>query len=520
MARSKIPTYQPQELPPADSGEVKTPYVFDDAARARMYGAQVLEEAGKRAYWLSRDLAKKAKEEVERRQAIEFAYSKAQLIRSLGEAKLQLENEEIENIPVQWEKSKQKAYTTVRSNIEDIEVLEEFDKYWELASAQHDIDVAAFIANRKNDRALAQWTDALDTAASNGDVDEIKQLETIAPTWIAETKKQALVKAAEEDAIFNRERVLIMQDPVQYEIPEDLSPELQAKLVREREYFKNRYEEEFRTRQKDLLGDLHAQYYATGRIPITHPEIERLYENGEIDESMRITMHNWVGALETQLAGQTVPLSLEQIASIRQMAISYVLDPTVHTADAAILIDYLKSAGDKSVADILDGMLKTRESFVSKLREGTLEKKLGDIKLIDASEIYKSSEKYVKKLISKGVIDESLRLPILEDFVEILALWQSHRPLPGKEQFDLQESFMNVINKYATGENRIFDVNRDNHGTLVKYTSDLYKSLDLESPQRLAEISLNIGIPTGDFEEEQIGTVDRIMQKLLNMLGK
>ena len=262
---AKIPIYEQTQTLPGKSGAVETPFVMDDAAK-------VMQETGKKVYWLSNDIKELAKKEKQEREMTEFAYARASLLKSWGESYAQLqESGDFTTMKDAWLKAKQKAFQDTRSQMTMDDAVREFDIWAEEAGVRMDLDVISLVADRRRDDTRAKMSFAIEEAVKVGDISQVKMLLDNTSSY-SEQEKAKLLLSAGKDIEVNAIKTAIKADPFNYEIPDvsafeyldiDDVDALRQDQFTEQNVIKNQRAQE----EEAIVGDILKKYETTGRLP-------------------------------------------------------------------------------------------------------------------------------------------------------------------------------------------------------------------------------------------------------------
>ena len=482
MSEKRVPIYERQEAPPPSSGQSQIGLPFGEVASWGQAGAQAWEGIARGLYSLAGDIAQlskeealklqaKAKEEEDRRRAVEFAYRRAQAMEAAGIAAQEAAKAGPDGIEQEWRNRSGKIYESVRREVTDPEVAARFDEWWALHSANLSVDIAARAADMKNERAIAQHTEALSKAINTGDVQEVERLLSIgAPPGMREDAFAKLAISARRDVRVISEQKKIDANPGGWVPPkpdEYIDPDTVRSLEQYRRGVIAAKDAEVARRSEDLATDMVAAYSTTGRLKYSVKRWTELYRAGVINSDW----YRWgVGYIESATRasvahGGQSGQSAQQVQQAQAMALypsllSAALDPTTNLLDVKAQYSIVRRHLPQQAREMIDLALGRRDEIVRGLQEGKGLQDLGFGKGNDAvlasyglqkvSSALNSSFKAVDQMASKGLIAPKDAQILRADIAEAAAIYAAFGMQEGfKSPYTFQDAVVDILQKRA-----------------------------------------------------------------------
>lgn len=521
----KIPTYDQQQLPTAEVGEAKVQYSMDDSAKAEAFGAQTLQETGKRMYWLSSDMFQLAKKEVEKRRAIEFSYARAQAMKEAARAaqdSLQAEPEKAAEI---WEQSKQKVYSTIRNTLKDDEVAARFDEWWNLHAANLDIEVSAGIVERQNDIAIGKFIETATTYANEGNIDELKNLfaDDTPPPGMKYTAYKKMQSEYMRRAIINTELAKIQADPQNYKLPEP-NEYLDQKDIEYLEGQKNseirQIERALNQQSEDLAMDMIASYEETGRLKYSASDWTRLYRDGKINASWYTRGLSFIEETQKALMGKSASFPPEQELSIIDNYLKLALDPTTNLRELKASFATISSKlNNKYYKTLVNDIIKQRSDVEKKIAEGKSLSGLGlngdadavakSYGLKEIGSITQKAWGTIEDMRASGVISPKQEMELKTDVAELAKLYLFTGTQEGFKPLDLETKISEIISKRALDGFFKRDIKKEDEA--IKYISDMLYRYGLQQGHLdLATYIIKGQIDRSNLSDAELSVLDKI----------
>lgn len=514
----KIPTYDQQQLPTADVGEVKAQYSMDDSAKAEAFGAQTLQETGKRMYWLASDMFQLAKKEVEKRRAIEFSYARAQAMKEAAKAAQDALQAGPEKAAEIWEQSKQKVYSTIRNTLKDDEVAARFDEWWSLHSANLDIEVSAGIVERQNDIAIGKFVETATMYANEGNIDELKNLfaDDAPPPGMKYSAYKKMQSEYMRSAIINAELAKIQSDPQNYKLPEP-NEYLDQKDIEYLEGQKNseirQIKQAFNQQSEDLAMDMIASYEETGRLKYSASDWTRFYREGKINASWYTRGLSFIEEVQKALTGKATTFTPEQEAVEFERLFRLAIDPTTDLASLKAEFSSVKNKfNTPQYKEIIDDLIKGRSKVVDYINQNETLEKMGIGATADAvlkkyglngvSKTVNNAFKQIDDMVDDGIISPKDAMIVKTDIAELakvhfITATQENIKAP----VSLEEGIMNIIKQRILDKKFNFDAGK--RSSAVKHIASLYYDFNVPEHLKMAQETFLTAVNWGKMSNAQ-----------------